>query len=78
MGSTSAPKCKETGDEILAWVNTKDSPKSKETRNKILTQVNIEMIYKSLIPTFGKRTIMIINEPKVGIKLLQIISCQNL
>ena len=53
-----------------------DSPKSKETRNKTLAQVNTiarfwqEIIYKSLIPTFGKHTIMMTNKPKVGIKLL--------
>ena len=51
-----------------------DCPKSKETKNKVLAQVNTkkfwqEIIYKSLIPTFGKHTVMT-NKPKVGIKLL--------
>ena len=41
---------------ILARVNTKDSGK--------------RYIYKSLIPTFGKHTIMMTNKPKVGIELL--------
>ena len=48
--------------------------KSKETRNKILARVKLEIlaeiIYKSLIPPFGKHTIIVTNEPKVGIKLL--------
>ena len=51
-----------------------DSPNSEETRNKILAQVNTkdfwqEIIYKSLIPTFGKHIIMT-KKPKVEIKLL--------
>ena len=40
----------------------------------ILARVNTrfwqEIIYKSLIPTFGKHTIMMTNKPKVGSKLL--------
>ena len=41
----------------------------KETRNKILAQVNTKDSgkKKSLIPTFGKHTIMITNKPKVGL-----------
>ena len=34
-----------------------------------------EMISKSLIPTFG--SLQYVGLPKVGIKLLEIISCQN-